>query len=291
MRSLFSLIVVIAVIAAASHSGSSTPATARHVARATSAATEPDAAPATAPALRAPAKPPPDYAGQAKRLVRSFYDDIAAGDYAAAWHELSFDLRSRLGNYHDWKAGYDTTVSATPRVTVLRADRRTAVLAVTLKATDLDACGETIHRTFDGQWQLARADHQWTATAISFQKTGGADPVTDSNDCPGANAETSPAPTDSGDPCDPSSGVYDPSDPSCETTADSGEPCDPSSDVYDPSDPSCGGGSDPGAGFCDTHECIPNFDNGNGYPVQCADGEWSDSGGIQGACSGHGGEG
>jgi hypothetical protein len=34
---------------------------------------------------------------------------------------------------------------------------------------------------------------------------------------------------------------------------------------------------------------IPNYDNGNGYPVQCADGMWSQSGGIQGACSGHGG--
>jgi hypothetical protein len=36
---------------------------------------------------------------------------------------------------------------------------------------------------------------------------------------------------------------------------------------------------------------IPNYDNGNGYPVQCADGMWSQSGGIQGACSGHGGVG
>jgi hypothetical protein len=33
---------------------------------------------------------------------------------------------------------------------------------------------------------------------------------------------------------------------------------------------------------------IPTYDDGNGYPVQCADGPWSKSGGIQGACSGHG---
>jgi hypothetical protein len=43
--------------------------------------------------------------------------------------------------------------------------------------------------------------------------------------------------------------------------------------------------------FCDTHDCIPNFENGNGYPVQCADGSWSQSGGLQGACSWHGGVG
>jgi hypothetical protein len=34
---------------------------------------------------------------------------------------------------------------------------------------------------------------------------------------------------------------------------------------------------------------IPNYENGNGDRVQCADGMYSQSGGIQGACSGHGG--
>ncbi len=36
-------------------------------------------------------------------------------------------------------------------------------------------------------------------------------------------------------------------------------------------------------------ENIPNYDNGRGYRVQCADGTYSQSGGIQGACSHHGG--
>ncbi len=47
----------------------------------------------------------------------------------------------------------------------------------------------------------------------------------------------------------------------------------------------------PRASFCDTHACIPNFYNGGGYIVQCADGMWSHSGGEPGACSYHGGEG
>jgi hypothetical protein len=42
--------------------------------------------------------------------------------------------------------------------------------------------------------------------------------------------------------------------------------------------------------FCSTHNCIENFPDGNGYVVQCVDGEWSHSGGLSGACSGHGGE-
>ena len=36
-------------------------------------------------------------------------------------------------------------------------------------------------------------------------------------------------------------------------------------------------------------ENIPNYDNGRGYRVLCADGTYSQSGGIQGACSHHGG--
>jgi len=36
---------------------------------------------------------------------------------------------------------------------------------------------------------------------------------------------------------------------------------------------------------------IPNYDNGTGYRVQCADGMYSQSGGRRGACSGHGGVG
>jgi hypothetical protein len=42
--------------------------------------------------------------------------------------------------------------------------------------------------------------------------------------------------------------------------------------------------------FCASHACIDNFDNGNGYIVQCNDGMWSQSGGLSGACSYHGGE-
>lgn len=45
------------------------------------------------------------------------------------------------------------------------------------------------------------------------------------------------------------------------------------------------------AQFCSTHTCIDNFPDGNGSIVQCADGEWSHSGGLSGACSDHGGEG
>jgi hypothetical protein len=43
--------------------------------------------------------------------------------------------------------------------------------------------------------------------------------------------------------------------------------------------------------FCANHNCIPNYPNGNGSTVQCSDGSYSHSGGVQGACSHHGGVG
>jgi hypothetical protein len=53
---------------------------------------------------------------------------------------------------------------------------------------------------------------------------------------------------------------------------------------------SSGGYGNNGGGFCTTHTCIGNFNEGDGYIVQCADGTWSHSGGEPGACSWHGGE-
>ncbi len=45
------------------------------------------------------------------------------------------------------------------------------------------------------------------------------------------------------------------------------------------------------AQFCSSHSCIPNFPSGNGAVIQCADGQYSHSGGISGSCSSHGGNG
>lgn len=46
---------------------------------------------------------------------------------------------------------------------------------------------------------------------------------------------------------------------------------------------------DPPADFCSVASCITDFWAGNGYVVRCNDGLYSKSGGIQGACSSHGG--
>jgi len=43
------------------------------------------------------------------------------------------------------------------------------------------------------------------------------------------------------------------------------------------------------SGFCTYFSCISTFGNGRGYIIQCSDGTFSNSGGISGSCSGHGG--
>lgn len=43
------------------------------------------------------------------------------------------------------------------------------------------------------------------------------------------------------------------------------------------------------AAFCQKHECIGDWEHARGSRVRCADGAYSFSGGIQGACSSHGG--
>jgi hypothetical protein len=47
--------------------------------------------------------------------------------------------------------------------------------------------------------------------------------------------------------------------------------------------------TNPPSAFCSYFSCIGNFWNGRGYVIQCEDGMFSKSGGIQGSCSYHGG--
>jgi hypothetical protein len=52
----------------------------------------------------------------------------------------------------------------------------------------------------------------------------------------------------------------------------------------------CGRGghiTNPAPDVCAYFDCIPNFDNGTGYMVECHDAMYSMSGGRQGACSYH----
>jgi len=192
----------------------------------------------------------------AEETVRHYYRLLNSGDFDAAWSRLSPSVQDQFGGYDQWRDGYDLTEGTyLTRLKPIQSSPTRVSFSVGLKAKDIDACNDTINQTFDGTWALRRSDGQWTVTDISFDKVSGGDVTRYVSDCP--------LPTDDY--------VVDP--PSDYEYPDDYEP-DYESSYSD---------------FCDAHDCIPNFDNGNGYLVQCEDGSWSHSGGIQGACSWHGG--
>jgi hypothetical protein len=197
-------------------------------------------------------------------VVRDYYGNLDAKRLEAAWARLSPTVQAQLGGYDTWAAGQEGTVDVTvTSVHTEHASKSSASVDVALRSTSVDVCSRTVHQRFAGTWTLARTGARWVATNLHIEKTGGGTERTDYAECDsGAGTDTSPGSPSTTEP------DYVPVDPA--------EP-----DPYPEDDPS----------FCDTHDCIPNFDNGNGSVVQCADGTYSHSGGIQGACSHHGGVG
>jgi hypothetical protein len=233
-----------------------------------SEASEPPAEtqPAQPPATREvapPAPPPPNYAAQAERAVRAYYRLLNGRDFGGAWSRLSPSLQADFGGFETWASGYDLTEGTDPEsVETLSADAARATVAVTLRTDDLDICGDHVAQVFEGTWTLTRSGGSWAGESASISKTAGGNPVRDPAECP------SYLPVDEPPDYVPPEGFT----PSPDLA--------PGVPLYEPP-----------VDFCEVHDCIPNFENGTGYPVQCADGSWSQSGGRQGACSWHGGVG
>ena len=195
-------------------------------------------------------------------VVRNYYGNLDAKELAAAWSRLSPSVRAQLGGYETWAAGQEGTVDVeVTSVHTERASKTSASVAVALRSKSVDVCSRTVHQRFAGTWTLARSGGRWIAEDLHIAKTGGGAERTDYAECD----DNSGASPNSSAPAQPD---Y--------------VPDDPAPAVPDPGDD---------ASFCDTHACIPNYDNGNGSTVQCEDGTYSHSGGIQGACSHHGGVG
>jgi hypothetical protein len=208
-----------------------------------------------------PAPPPtPQIAPsvRAKRVVRRYYARLGDGNFSGAWSLLAPGAQEAKGGFTTWKKGYDLTVDTTvTRLEPLLENDSRVLLDVGLRSVDIDECGDTVRQRFAGTWTVQRTGGKWKATRSRFHRIAGREPVRDAAGC----IDSTPLPSD-GAPSSPP----------------------PSSDYGAPSD------STPSSpDFCDTHDCIPNYPNGNGSTVQCNDGSFSQSGGIQGACSHHGG--
>ena len=139
--------------------------------------------------------------------------------------------------------------------------------------------------------QVARAESPAPSTAPS-QSSGASAAATPSHS-PSASPQSSPSPsptpkqeTSPAAPSPKPNAVASPQPPPPPPPSTCGAPANPWAYTF------CGGRLiySPPASFCNYFNCIASFwSSTNGYVVECVDGKYSHSGGVQGACSQHSG--
>lgn len=163
----------------------------------------------------------------AESVVESYYDAVNSGDYQTAWADFSPTLQRSEGGYQQWRHGYDDTVSTRLISTnLVSASPTQSVVAVQLRATATDACGDTVPQSYRGTWTL-RTDGSspLTATDLNLDQTSGGSFIENASDCPvttptdttttdttitdTTTTETSCDPNYSGACLDPNSSDYD----------------------------------------------------------------------------------
>lgn len=185
--------------------------------------------------------------------VDRYWRDIGAGHYAAAFHYLG------SGSVPQTQAQF---VSDERQAQIARVDFNGRLAATTASSATVTVGSLTTNdaqfgcRTWTGTYQLRKDGDRWLI----------------------ARASITPTPCSTGQP---------PSLPTTSTSPDTAPRTSTgATSIEGPGSASHSTDTE----FCTTHTCITNFPNGNGYIVQCADGAWSHSGGLSGACSYHGGE-
>jgi hypothetical protein len=209
----------------------------------------------TSPAIHHSQKPKtfrPIQLGPVSSLEK-YWHSIDAHRFATAYGYLASGITSQSQSQFVADEEHAGILSVSFHGQATSSDGSAATVNVTHLTTDDAQFG---CRTWTGAYELARRGARWVIE----------------------RADIKPAPCITGGSTSPSAVPASP--PSTST------PTAPSTTVEGPG--SFSHATD--VGFCTTHQCIPNFPNGNGYIVQCVDGEWSHSGGLSGACSDHGGE-
>ena len=137
--------------------------------------------------------------------VEEFYSHLNARRYSDAWDLVPEQVQDQSGGFDQWRAGYETTVSSVlegAKVTELAGDL--AVVAITLRATDRDACtSDKIQQIFEGSWRLSPAGDGWDADAIQLDKVSGPTPTLSAENCPDAEPPPSPPAPPPNDSCTP----------------------------------------------------------------------------------------
>ncbi|HMJ94517.1 MAG TPA: thermonuclease family protein [Thermoleophilaceae bacterium] len=135
-------------------------------------------------------------------FVRSYYAAVSGGHFADAWDSLGRPVRRKLGSFDQWRAGHRRSLGVSVTSTSVRLSGSRAVVSVSVRARDRDACtGRVVRQLFRGRWVLAPRDGSWVAVGLHIRKTGGGRVRLSKSECP-----PPPKPPSSGPPsaqCEP----------------------------------------------------------------------------------------
>lgn len=120
----------------------------------------------------------------AERFMRRYYSHISQRRFRAAWSMLGASVRRKLGSFSRWRAGYRRSLGTRVRSARAHLSGRRAVVAVSLRSRDRDACNRRVVRqTFRGRWVLTPRGNTWLATSVRIRKTGGGRVRTSDSEC------------------------------------------------------------------------------------------------------------
>jgi endonuclease YncB( thermonuclease family) len=120
----------------------------------------------------------------AAHFMRRYYSSISRRRFLTAWRMLGTGLRRKFGPYRQWRAGYRRSLGTSVLSARVRLSGGRAVVTVSLRARDRDACsGRAVRQYFRGRWLLAPRRDSWVAVRVRLRKTGGGRVRLSTSDC------------------------------------------------------------------------------------------------------------
>jgi endonuclease YncB( thermonuclease family) len=139
----------------------------------------------------------------AAEFMRDYYRAVSRRHFTRAWEMLGRRVRRKLGSFRQWKSGHRRSLGAAVTTTRVRLSGARAVVALSLRSRDRDACsGRVVTQRFRGRWVLMPRDHSWVAVNVHMRKTAGGRVRLSRAECP-PPPRTSPPPPPPVESCTP----------------------------------------------------------------------------------------
>lgn len=118
-------------------------------------------------------------------FMRRYFRRVSNRQFVTVWRTLAPRVRRSFGGFVRWRLGYRRSL----RTSVVRARARLslgrAVVTITIRSLDRDACGGRIVRQrFSGRWILAPRSDSWIVVRARMRKTAGGRVRLSKSECP-----------------------------------------------------------------------------------------------------------